>query len=559
MEIECRDIAGVAGLDADGGIGIVLVAYAQLEIQLLGQLHQQTQFGLEQIVAAGAQAGLVSDIEKAAYLVIELALVGEIGVETPVVIIIAGLLFPLIERSYACIDGPDIGLVIQCEAHAATQLYARVQQLEIILATIQECFYGEAALEFIAEVQVCPAVVFHFLVFSLGAAAFHQGEHVGFAGAIVDAAADGVVHSIGIATATVNCATDIAAGSLGGSVDGVGLYAFVSKGGARQGQAKAKDKAVQTHGQEFSSVREGRLPGSPFECAGIIKKPGALQGFFLRSCTQEKQLLPKRIAAVSFPFPEALMTDALRPAEKAVSLTPYLLLGFLALVLALIVRAPASLLQKAVPAGLPVQVSAWGGTVWEGQAGLQMGGNPGFLEWQVQQRRLLAGRLAMNLQSRGEMTLTGHAELGSGNWALSQVQGEIPSSVLQALLPPGWSLPGSVQAENLELARRGHGNGPWTAAGGRLRWGGGAMQYRLENQTQAATLPALVVNVLLEGDTLVLALNEEAGNLGLALLRLEPDGTVEARVRERLLRYTPGYRSSGGDADAVVVTARQKL
>lgn len=251
------------------------------------------------------------------------------------------------------------------------------------------------------------------------------------------------------------------------------------------------------------------------------------------------------------------MTDAARPDEKAVSLMPYLLLGFLALLLALVARAPSSLLQKAVPAGSPVQVSAWGGTVWQGQAALQMGTSPGFLEWQLQPRRLLAGRLAMSLQSRGEMTLTGQAELGIGNWALSQVQGEIPSSVLQALLPPGWSLPGSVQAENLMLARRAQGG--WSAAGGRLHWGGGPMQYRLESQEQAATLPALVVDLRLEGETLVLALNEAAGSLGLALLRLEPDGTVEARVRERLLRYTPGYRSSGGDADAVVVTARQKL
>ncbi len=253
------------------------------------------------------------------------------------------------------------------------------------------------------------------------------------------------------------------------------------------------------------------------------------------------------------------MTDAVRPDAKAVSLTPYLLLGFLALLVALVVRAPASLLQKAVPAGLPVQVAAWGGTLWQGQAGLLLGGQPGFLEWRVQPARLLTGHLALALQGRGETTLAGQAELGVGSWSVSQLRGELPSSLLRALLPPGWSLPGSVQAENLTLARRGHGNGPWQAAGGRLRWGGGAMQYRLDSQSQAATLPALVVDLRLEGETLALALSEEDGNLGLALLRLEPDGTVEAKLRERLLRYTPGYRSSGGDADAVVVTARQKL
>lgn len=253
------------------------------------------------------------------------------------------------------------------------------------------------------------------------------------------------------------------------------------------------------------------------------------------------------------------MTDAVRQEDKAVSLTPYLLLGVLALLLALIVRAPASLMQKAVPVGVPVTVSAWGGTLWHGQAGLLFGSQPAFLEWQLQPRSLLGGRLAADVQSRGEMTLSAKAEFGLKGWALREGRGEIPSPVLQALLPPGWSLPGSVQAENLQLARKGHGSGPWLEAGGRLHWGGGAMQYRLENQSQSATLPALVLDLRLEGETLVLALSEEAGSLGLALLRLEPDGTVEARVRERLLRYTPGYRSSGGDPDAVVVTARQKL
>ncbi|MGH8493986.1 MAG: type II secretion system protein N [Moraxellaceae bacterium] len=253
------------------------------------------------------------------------------------------------------------------------------------------------------------------------------------------------------------------------------------------------------------------------------------------------------------------MIDAVRHEDKAVSLTPYLLLGVLALLLALIARAPASLLQKALPASLPVQASAWGGTVWQGQAALQLGGRPGFLEWQLQPLKVFSGRLLADVQSRGEMTLSAQAELGMGSWALREGRGEIPSTVLQALLPPGWSLPGSVRAENLLLARKGHGSGPWTAAGGRLFWGGGAMQYRIESQEQAATLPALVLDLRLEGETLVLALNEEAGSLGLALLRLEPDGTVEARLRERLLRYTPGYRSSGGDADAIVVTARQKL
>ncbi len=253
------------------------------------------------------------------------------------------------------------------------------------------------------------------------------------------------------------------------------------------------------------------------------------------------------------------MTDAVRREEKAVSLTPYLILGFFVLLLALIVRAPASLLQKAWPASLPLQVTAWGGTLWDGQAQLVQGENKGFLRWQLQPKRLLAGRLAGTVQAQGMVDLAGNVELGSSSWKLEGLRGEIPSAALQSLLPPGWLLPGNIRADNLLVARDGRDKGPWRAAGGQLRWEGGAMQLNVNGQPQGATLPALTVNLRLDGDTLVLALNEQAGNLGLALVRLTPDGAAETQLRERLLRYSPGYHSSGGDPDAVVVTTKQAL
>lgn len=253
------------------------------------------------------------------------------------------------------------------------------------------------------------------------------------------------------------------------------------------------------------------------------------------------------------------MTDAVRPDEKAVSLTPYLILGFFVLVLALIVRAPASLLQKAWPASVPLQITAWGGTLWDGQALLAQGENKGFLSWQLQPKRLLAGKLAATVKAQGAVDLAGNVELGRKSWKLEGLHGEIPSAVLQSLLPPGWMLPGNVRAENLVIARDGRSTGPWRAAGGQLQWPGGPMQFNVNGQPQAATLPALTVNLRLDGETLLLSLNEQAGNLGLALVRLTPDGQAETQLRERLLRYSPGYHSSGADPDAVVVTAKQAL
>jgi hypothetical protein len=251
---------------------------------------------------------------------------------------------------------------------------------------------------------------------------------------------------------------------------------------------------------------------------------------------------------------EAFMTDAARRKEDAPALTPYLILGFVLLLLALVARAPASLLQKAVPAGLPLRVNAWGGTLWHGQAELLQGTESGFLRWDVRPARLLAGRLAFATQAQGALSLNGGVELGFGGWRIENLRGDVPVSMLQSLLPAGWNLPGEVQAEDVLLARKGMSDGAWQAAGGRLRWAGGAMQYNLSGQPQAATLPPLTATLRLEKDTLVVNLAEAAGTL--AEVHLAPDGNVETRLRERLLRYSG--RTGGPDPDAIVVTTRQK-
>lgn len=249
------------------------------------------------------------------------------------------------------------------------------------------------------------------------------------------------------------------------------------------------------------------------------------------------------------------MTEAARR-EDAIALTPYLILGFVCLLVALLLRAPASLIEKALPKGLPLQVQAWGGTLWHGQAAVQQGNESGVLQWQLKPLRLLTGTAALQLQTQGALDLAGTLELGSGRWRVEQLRGEIPARLLQAALPPGWSLPGSVQAENVELARRGSASGPWLAASGRLLWAGGAMQYNLGSQSQGATLPPLEATLTLDGETLLVRLNEASGKQALAEARIAPDGTVETKLRERLLRYSG--RTSGTDPDAVVVTAAQK-
>lgn len=251
------------------------------------------------------------------------------------------------------------------------------------------------------------------------------------------------------------------------------------------------------------------------------------------------------------------MSHAPRSEDAPVALTSWLLLALLLLIVALVLRAPASLLHKALPAGLPLAATAWGGTVWDGQLAWAQGERRGLLEWKLAGWRLLTGRVAASLRNSGQVPLSGQLVLGPGRLELGGLDGELPVALVQPLLPPGWELPGTVQAEGLAVSRAGLRSGAWTAAGGRLRWAGGPMQFSLNGMPQQATLPALVLAPRLEGDALVLALAEADSGLGLALVRMGADGQVETQLRERLLRYNPGYRSSGADPDAVVVSTRQ--
>lgn len=243
--------------------------------------------------------------------------------------------------------------------------------------------------------------------------------------------------------------------------------------------------------------------------------------------------------------------------SKGQSLTPYLLLGLLALVFALLAGVPASLMKKALPAPLASHVAAWGGTVWNGQAAWQADGEAGQLRWKLNPWRLFLGQLSAQVESQGALQLTGRVALGFGGWSLSELKGQVPGALVRRAMPGGWDMPGDLRAENVAVGRKGM-KGAWTQAGGRLLWNGGAMRYSINGQTQEASLPPLALGLRLDNDTLSLQLVEQAGNLGLAAVRIGPDNMAETQLRQRLLGYTPGYRGQGAP-DQVVVTAKQPL
>lgn len=251
------------------------------------------------------------------------------------------------------------------------------------------------------------------------------------------------------------------------------------------------------------------------------------------------------------------MTDSARADETGFPLTSWWLLGLLLLLVALVVRAPASLLQKAVPRQAGIQVSAWGGTVWSGQAAWEQAGARGMVRWTLAPSRLLLGRIEADIRSDGGVPLRGTVVAGPGRFEVRHLQGAIPAALFQSLLPPGWRVPGVVRAEQLGVARAGLRQGAWTAAAGEMTWEGGALELVLSGQAQQMALPPVRLVPGVEQGALVLVLAEAASGLGLARLRVAPDGGVQTEVRERLLRYNPSYRSSGADPDSVVVTTRE--
>jgi general secretion pathway protein N len=238
------------------------------------------------------------------------------------------------------------------------------------------------------------------------------------------------------------------------------------------------------------------------------------------------------------------------------SLMPWLLLGMLLAMLFLVARAPASVLQRFVPLGPTLQVSAWGGTVWQGQAAWSQLDASGVLSWKLKPWRMLLGRVQADIRSEGTVPLQGVVSVGWGHLEVDGLQGEMPVSLLQVVLPPGWQMPGVVKAVNFGVARAGWRDGAWRSAAGELTWEGGTLQLPMSGQMLQLTLPPVRITPQLRGDSLQLALVEAASGLALAEATLLPDGQVETQVRERLLRYSPAHRSSGADPDAVVASTR---
>jgi Type II secretion system (T2SS), protein N len=239
---------------------------------------------------------------------------------------------------------------------------------------------------------------------------------------------------------------------------------------------------------------------------------------------------------------------------------PFWLLFALLLLLFVLWRLPASLMLSSVTDSLgpsmgknSVQI---GGSLSEGQVLLATTAEaPLFLRWQWQPMGLWRGQLAWRLRGEQALRLNGEWQTSWRDWQLEIHDARLSLADFAAFWPRGWQIEGSVMAQEIELRRRYRGD--WLTAGGEARWPGGTIRILLSGQAQTLNLPALRLRLITAGDSLQMVVSESATSAALADVIVTPTGQVEWRLRERLLRYSPDYRSNGGDLDAVVVTGRQ--
>jgi general secretion pathway protein N len=231
------------------------------------------------------------------------------------------------------------------------------------------------------------------------------------------------------------------------------------------------------------------------------------------------------------------------------------LLATLVLLLSLLVQTPSRVLAHALPATVKPMVLSWGGTVWSGQINWQYQRLQGQLRWSLDLPSLLKLSAGVNWELMTSAShVTGVAATGPGGRSLRGITGHVAGSDLQ-LLMANWTLPANpVTINSLNLLYK---NGAWQGTAGAAEWQGGPLEYVLNGQKQAVTLPPVALGIQGLESRLQLDLTELQGGAGLATFVVN-GGMLESRLRQRLLMHAAGY-SGVAEPDAVVVTASQPL
>jgi general secretion pathway protein N len=209
---------------------------------------------------------------------------------------------------------------------------------------------------------------------------------------------------------------------------------------------------------------------------------------------------------------------------------------------------------------LPVQVDLVSGTLWQGQARVNIPQVGKVLaQWDIQLRELFSGKLAAKVKVSGDELKFKGLVLGSTD----QIQ-VIESDAFMSsryLVPLLWQGNSSLSGE-FELSKF---NALFSisakqivAADGRLLYSGGDVSFPLDGKKINATLPVLMGVINKPADNVELAItNTEGQDIGKGYV--QPDGWAGIGIRRRFLDVLGLQWAAEVDEDKVIFEASQKL
>ena len=236
------------------------------------------------------------------------------------------------------------------------------------------------------------------------------------------------------------------------------------------------------------------------------------------------------------------------------------LAGALALVIFLVLRAPALLVERFLGDAFPISLSHSAGTVWSGKADTRVGGHDlGRASWNFDPAGLLYGAIG----ARWRVEAANHSLRGTAHASLAEtdisVDGHLGADFVNRLLSDYHiRLHGTFELEGIALT---FGEGPHpTAASGTLRWEGGTTRYRLAGEIEDVTLPPMQA---------ILSLNEDGQpqaetfttdvRAPLIRARLDPDGWLHIAISRHFTHLAGRPWPGTGPPDEVVVEVAERL
>ncbi|CCK74667.1 conserved hypothetical protein [Oleispira antarctica RB-8] len=209
---------------------------------------------------------------------------------------------------------------------------------------------------------------------------------------------------------------------------------------------------------------------------------------------------------------------------------------------------------------LPVQVELVSGTLWQGQARVNIP-NVGKVtgKWDIQLSELLAGQLAANVNISGdELKFKGLVRGSADQVEVIESEAFMSSRYLAPLLRQGnSSLIGDFELNKFN-ALFSVSDKQILAADGRLLFSGGDVSFPLDGKKISATLPILVGVIKKPAENVELVItNTDGQDIGRGYV--QPDGWAGIGIRRRFLDILGLQWPAEVDAEKVIFEASQKL